>query len=80
MAKFLDLVERSVIMQSLLPILFGGASVVLWICGRAVPSELLQLTWVCVAFWMGAKTQSHLDGLEAKKTQLFTNEAKGKGA
>jgi len=79
MAKFLDLIERSVIMQSLLPILFGGASVVLWICGRPVPSELLQLTWVCVAFWMGAKTQSHLDGLDAKKAQGTMASTRGGG-
>lgn len=69
MAKFLDLVERSVIIQSLLPLIFGGACVALWIMGRTVPNELMQLTWVCVAFWMGAKTQQHLDNVQAQKTQ-----------
>jgi len=67
MGRFLDLVERSVIVQSVLPLLFGGACVWLWVGGRAVPNELLQVTWVCVAFWMGAKTQSHLDNVQVEK-------------
>jgi len=61
MAKFWDLVERSVIIQSALPVLFGGCCCVLWLRGMAVPEQLWQLTLMCVVFWMGAKVQHAVD-------------------
>ena len=62
MSKLLDLVERSVIVQSLLPLLFGGAVVVCVLRGVAVPELLAHLTWATVSFWMGAKAQHVVDG------------------
>ncbi len=61
MTKFWDLLERSIITQSLLPVLFGGTACTLWLRGMAVPGELLQLTIICVVFWMGAKVQHTVD-------------------
>jgi len=59
--KFLDLLERSVIVQSLLPLLFGGTCCTLWVCGYEAPEALLHLTWAGVAFWMGTKVQHSVD-------------------
>ena len=61
MTKFWDLLERSIITQSLLPVLFGGTACALWLRGMPVPGELLQLTIICVVFWMGAKVQHTVD-------------------
>ena len=61
MSKFWDLVERSVIVQSLLPVLFGSTVIYLAIVGREVPELLAHLTWACVSFWMGTKIQHTVD-------------------
>ncbi|MBA7635002.1 hypothetical protein ES703_42602 [subsurface metagenome] len=61
MTKFWDLVERSIIVQSVLPLVFGGAVVYLSIVGRPVPELLAHLTWACVSFWMGTKVQHAVD-------------------
>ncbi len=71
MTKFWDLVERSVIVQSALPMVFGGACVILWLRGLVVPERLWQLTLMCVLFWMGAKVQHTVD---------VNREVKGRGA
>lgn len=67
MAKFWDLVERSVIVQSLLPLAFGGAVIYLSVVGREVPELLAHLTWACVSFWMGTKIQHSVDTNRAAK-------------
>ena len=59
--RFLDLLERSVIVQAFLPIMFGGTCCVMWGMGYNVPEALLNLTYICVAFWMGAKAQHVVD-------------------
>lgn len=61
MARFWDLLERSVIIQAALPVLFGGAVVMLCMQGRAVPDILAQLTWAVTAFWFGTKSQATLN-------------------
>ncbi|GAH84051.1 unnamed protein product [marine sediment metagenome] len=67
MAKFWDLVERSVIVQSLLPLAFGAAVIYLSVAGRPVPELLAHLTWACVSFWMGTKIQHAVDANRAKR-------------
>lgn len=61
MTKFWDLVERSIIVQSALTLLFGGAVVYLAIVGREIPDILVQMTTVIVSFWMGTKVQHAVD-------------------
>ncbi|MBA7660471.1 hypothetical protein ES703_68473 [subsurface metagenome] len=61
MSKFWDLLERSVIVQSALPVMFGGTCVILWLRSLVVPERLWQLTLMCVLFWMGAKVQHQVD-------------------
>lgn len=67
MAKFWDLLERSIIVQSMLPVLFGGSSCVLWLRGMPVPEKLWQLTLMCVVFWMGTKVQHAIDNRRVNK-------------
>jgi len=61
MTKFWDLLERSIIVQSLLTLLFGGAVVLLALLGREIPDILVQMTTVIVSFWMGTKVQHTVD-------------------
>lgn len=61
MTKFWDLLERSIIVQSLLTLLFGLAVVTLAMLGRPIPDVLIQLTTVIVSFWMGTKVQHTID-------------------
>jgi len=71
MTKFWDLLERSIIVQSLLTLLFGGAVVILALLGREIPDILVQMTTVIVSFWMGTKVQHTVDA---------NREVKGRGA
>lgn len=61
MSKFFDLLERSVIVQSLLPLMFGGVVCYLAIAGRPVPSLVEYLTLLSISFWMGTKVQHTID-------------------
>lgn len=53
--RFLDLLERSVIVQSALPFVFGIPCVMMAMRGQEVPTWMLNLTWATVTFWMGSK-------------------------
>jgi len=66
-AQFWDLLERSIIVQSLLTLLFGGAVVVLALLGRPIPDILVQMTTVIVSFWMGTKVQHTVDANRVSK-------------
>ena len=61
MAKFWDLLERSIIVQSLLTLLFASTVVTLALLGRPIPDLLTQMTTVIVSFWMGTKVQHTID-------------------
>ena len=65
--RFLDLLERSVIVQCALPIMFGGASIALALQGREVPNWLLSMTWATLTFWMGAKGQHAVDTMRQSR-------------
>jgi len=67
MTKFWDLLERSIIVQSLLTFMFGGSVVVLAILGREIPDILVQMTTVIVSFWMGTKVQHTVDRNRARR-------------
>lgn len=61
MAKFWELLEQSIIVQSLLTLMLVSVVCYLWITGKPVPQELLQLVFVIVAYWMGTKAQHVID-------------------
>jgi len=54
----LDLLERSVLVQSLLTLMLMGAIVYLWLTGKPVPTDLTQFTGIVLAYWMGSKVQN----------------------
>lgn len=54
---FWTLLRESVIMQGLLTLMLAGSLCYMYITGRDVPSDLAQLTFAVVAFWMGSKSQ-----------------------
>lgn len=59
--RFFDLLERSVIIQSVITLVLVVACIYLWCQGREVPKALESLTFTVVAFWMGSKAQHTVD-------------------
>lgn len=55
------LIEESVILQGFITVGLVGATVYLYVCGKEVPSNLLQLTWAVLGFWFGVKVQHGID-------------------
>lgn len=55
MAKFWYLFEQSIITQALITIVLVITVCYMWIAGRAIPSDLMQLTIWVIGFWMGSK-------------------------
>ena len=54
---FWTLLRESVIMQGSLTLMLAGSLCYMYITGQDVPSDLAQLTFAVVAFWMGSKSQ-----------------------
>lgn len=54
---FWDLLDRSVIVQSLITLALVGCTCGLYVAGKPVPEGLATLTYTVVAFWMGTKAQ-----------------------
>jgi len=67
MLKFWDLLERSIITQSLITAVLVCASVYMYVTGMEVPDGLQTLTYTVVAFWMGSKVQHTVDGVRAQR-------------
>lgn len=59
--KVLELVERSIVVQSVLTAVFVGVYLYLIVCGRPMPEGFQSLTFTIVAFWMGSKVQHEID-------------------
>jgi len=59
--KVLELIERSIIVQSLVTLSFVGVALYLWLTGRVVPDGLQQGLWVLLGFWFGTKVQHSID-------------------
>jgi len=57
MATFWDLLERSIIVQSLITFGLVVTACVLWVTNRPVPPDMMQVLTIVVAFWMGSKVQ-----------------------
>jgi len=57
LTRMLDLFERSIIVQSLLTVGVIGVELYLYVVGREVPSELSQVGWALVGFWIGSKVE-----------------------
>jgi len=55
MKRFLDMLESSVIVQSLLALIIVGCVVFLYATNQAVPDALLNITMLILGFYFGAK-------------------------
>jgi hypothetical protein len=66
MARFWELLKESVITQSLITLLLVVTVCVIYLTDRPVPSELSQLLWIVVAFWMGTKAQHVIESSTKK--------------
>jgi len=59
--RFLDLLERSVIVQGLVTVGFVGTAMVLYVRGQEVPQALQSMIILVLGFWFGTKTQYSID-------------------
>ena len=59
--KVLDLVERSIAVQSLLTAGFAGVYLYLVATGQVVQEGFQTLMFTILAFWMGSKVQHEID-------------------
>lgn len=59
--KLLDLLERSIVIQSFLTGAFVGVYLYLIATGRPLQEGFQGLTFSIVAFWMGSKVQHEID-------------------
>jgi hypothetical protein len=55
--RLLDLLDRSVIVQSLITLMLVGAVVYMALCEHPIPDVMQNLTWAVVSFWMGTKVE-----------------------
>ena len=67
MKKFWQLLQESIIVQSLITLLFAGATVYLFVVKSEVPDELLALTSVTLGFWFRSKNTHDLKLLARTK-------------
>lgn len=67
--RFLDLVERSVIVQGTTTLGLVGASIYLWVTAQEVPAPLLQLTYAMLGIFIGGKIEN------AKARRAFPSDA-----
>ncbi len=58
MARFLELLEQSVIAQAVLTVMTGGVVMYLYAVGREVPQELLNLLLLLLGIWTGGKIEN----------------------
>lgn len=56
MQKFWQLFEQSIVTQAFITILLVFTVCFMWLTGKAIPSDLMQLTIWVIGFWMGSKT------------------------
>jgi uncharacterized membrane protein YfcA len=61
--KFLDLLTKSVIMQSLLTVLVVGAWLYLILAGKPVPALLETIVGVIIGFFFGSKITQNLNSI-----------------
>jgi len=67
MSQFLDLLERSIILQSVITTCFLLACIYLWVTQKPIPDALIQGLWVVLGYWFGTKAQHSIDAAVAKR-------------
>lgn len=67
MATFWELVQQSVIVQSIITLVLIGTVAYLYVTGQEVPRDLMGLTVVVLGFWFGSKSQGAVNNHQAKK-------------
>jgi hypothetical protein len=55
MKKFWELFEQSIITQAVVTLILIATVSTLYIMGKPVPEDLLQITFTVVGFWFGSK-------------------------
>lgn len=59
--RILDLLERSILLQTFITIGVLSVGAYIWLVGREMPSDLEKLIFIVLSFWMGSKTQHTID-------------------
>jgi hypothetical protein len=56
MQTFWQLLRESVLVQSLVTLMLIGAVVYMYVCGREVPADLVNIALLVLGFWFGTKS------------------------
>ena len=56
-----DLLKRSVLVQSIITLMLIAVSCVIWLRGADIPPDLRDILFILVSFWMGSKVQHMLE-------------------
>lgn len=62
MSEFWILFRESVIVQSLITLILVLGIVYMFVTGMPVPDQLLDILYLVLGFWFGAKTQKMIAG------------------
>jgi len=67
MAKFWELVQQSIIVQSIITLELITAVIFMFAIGRDVPDALVNMTMLILGFWFGTKIQGGVNNIQYKK-------------
>lgn len=67
MATFWNLLERSIIVQSIVTLMLVTAVVFMYVTAKEVPSDLTSLMLLVLGFWFGAKSSNQMTTQALKK-------------
>lgn len=66
LSRFLDLLERSVIVQGIVTTLVIGTMCYLFVIGRPIPEVLVTFASLILGYWFGTKSQNALNRVRDK--------------
>lgn len=61
MDKFWEYLERSVLVQASVTLIFVVTTCYLWVTGQPVPDLLVAMISLVMGFWFGSKTQQWIN-------------------
>lgn len=59
--SFIQLLRESVLVQASVTLILIGVISYMYIQGRAIPSDLVNITMLVVGFWFGSKSQAAVE-------------------
>lgn len=67
MTTFWELFKNSIIVQSLVTLMFCAAVVYMYVTGQEVPADLINIMLLILGFWFGTKVQGTVNEQQMRK-------------